>query len=148
MSESKPSNSKDIIGSSKLPLHLWPETATAHGCLALLEGALKYGRSNWRAVGVRASIYVYACKRHLNAWFEGEEVAPDSGIPHLAHAIACIAILIDAKSAGKLTDDRAYPAGYLSVVAELTEHVDRLRELHKDKIPKHYTIADPVTTAR
>ena len=142
---SKASNPKDMIGASKLPLHLWPTTATAMGCIGLLEGMLKYGRSNWREAGVRASIYVDACKRHLDAWFEGEEVAPDSGSPHLANALACLAILVDAQACGKLVDDRAYNgAGYRKLVEELTPHVAHLKDLFKDKSPKHWTIADNV----
>lgn len=140
MSE-KPTNPKDLIGSGKLPLHLWPTTATAMGSLALMDGALKYGRSNFRAIGVRASIYYDAACRHLNAWFEGEEVDPDSGLPHLAHALACLAIVVDAQAAGKLNDDRCTPGGYRSLVTELTGHVSRLQTLHADKSPKHYTIA-------
>ena len=101
----KQSNPKDLISSDKLPLHLWPNTATAMGCLGLLEGACKYGRSNWRVAGVRASIYYDAAKRHLDAWFEGEELSPE-GVPHLANALACLAIIVDAEAAGKLNDDR------------------------------------------
>lgn len=137
-------NPKDAIGSGKLPLHLWPETATIMGSLGLLEGMLKYGRSNWRASPVRASIYVDACKRHLNAWFEGEDCAPDSGLPHLAHALACLAILVDAQAAGSLADDRMYPGGYHRLVEEMTPHVDRIKAIHSDKDPKHYVIStDP-----
>lgn len=44
----KSTNPKDIIGSDKLPLHLVPFSAIAYECLAYLEGALKYGRANWR----------------------------------------------------------------------------------------------------
>ena len=138
----KPSNPKDAIGSDKLPLHLWPTTATALGSLALLDGALKYGRSNFRRIGVRASIYVDAAKRHMDAWFEGEDCDPASGLPHLAHALACIAIIVDAQAADKLTDDRMTPGGYRALVESLTPHVPRLRKLHADKNPKHYTIAD------
>lgn len=47
--ETKPTNPKDIIGCNKIPMHLWPETATMLGAMALLDGMLKYGRSNWRA---------------------------------------------------------------------------------------------------
>lgn len=138
----KPTNPKDAVGSDKLPLHLWPETATVLGCLGLLDGALKYGRSNFRAVGVRASIYYDAARRHLNAWFEGEDCDPDSGLPHLAHVLACVAIVIDAKATGKLNDDRMTPGGYRALVEEYTPHVKRLKELHRDKNPKHFTIAD------
>jgi Domain of unknown function (DUF5664) len=139
----KDGNPKDQVAAGKLPLHLWPTTATAMGCIAMTEGALKYGRSNWRAAGVKASIYVDACKRHLDAWFEGETVAPDSGVPHLANALACLAIIVDAQAAGKLVDDRAFNgAGYRKLVEELTPHVARLKVLHSDKDPKHYTIGD------
>ena len=109
----------------------------------MLEGMLKYGRSNWRESGVRASIYVDACKRHLDAWFEGEECAPDSGSPHLANALACLAILVDARAAGKLTDDRQYRGvGYRALVEELTPQVAHLKALFADKSPRHFTIAD------
>jgi len=142
MSELKPTNPKDLIGSGKLPLHLWPVTATALGSLGLLDGMLKYGRSNFRAVGVRASIYYDAASRHLNAWFEGESVDPDSGLPHLAHALACLAIIVDAEAAGKLNDDRMHPGGYRALINSLTPHVARLKEVHADKSPQHYTIAE------
>lgn len=138
----KLSNPKDIIGASKLPLHLWPATATAMGCLAFLEGALKYGRSNFRVVGVRSSIYKDALDRHMNAWFEGEEIDPESGLPHLAKALACIAIIIDAQAAGELNDDRMVNGGYHQLVKDLTPHVERLKAIHADKSPKHYTIQD------
>lgn len=141
MSDLKPTNPKDLIGSGKLPLHLWPVTATALGSLGLLDGMLKYGRSNFRAVGVRASIYYDAASRHLNAWFEGEEADPDSGLPHLAHALACLAIIVDAEAAGKLNDDRMHPGGYRSLIDSLTPHVARLKAVHEDKAPTHYTIA-------
>jgi hypothetical protein len=132
-------NPKDIVGAGKLPLHLWPTTATATGCIALLNGALKYGRSNWRNVGVKASIYVDACQRHLSAWFEGEE-ADEEGVPHLSSALACLAIIVDAKAAGKLKDDRQYPGGHRATIDQLTPHVERLRRLHEGRDPQHWTI--------
>lgn len=134
-------NPKDVVGSTKLPLHLWPTTASAVGCIALLNGALKYGRSNWRSVGVRASIYVDACQRHLSAWFEGEE-CDEEGVPHLGAALACLAILVDCSAAGKLRDDRQYPGGHREYLAGLAPLVARLHEQHAGKSPKHYTIGD------
>lgn len=138
--ELKPTNPKDAIGSDKLPLHLWPVTASALGSLGLLDGMLKYGRSNFRAIGVRASIYFDAANRHLNAWFEGEECDPDSGLDHLAHALACMAIIVDARAAGKLNDDRMTAGGYRKLITELSPHVARLKKQHEGKNPKHYTI--------
>lgn len=135
-------NPKDAIGAGKLPLFLWPTTATAMGCLGFLDGMLKYGRSNFREVGIRASIYQDAAKRHIDAWFEGEDTDPDSGLPHLSHALACLAIIVDAQAAGKLTDDRMVAGGYRKLISSLTPHVARLKALHADKNPKHYTIED------
>lgn len=125
-----------------MPLHLWPATATAMGSIALLNGALKYGRSNFRGVGVRSSIYKDAAHRHLDAWFEGEECDPDDGVPHLSAVLACIAIIIDAQAAGKLNDDRMFKGGYRKLMDELTPHVNRLKKLHSSRNPKHYTLAD------
>lgn len=141
-SETKPTNPKDIVGSDKLPLHLWPATATVFGCLGLLDGALKYGRSNWRVAGVRLSIYVDAIQRHVSAMFEGEWLDPDSGVPHISHILACAAIIADAEAAGKLEHDEQYPGGYRELVDDLTQHVPRLKAKHSDKSPKHYSVVD------
>lgn len=138
----KDPNPKDSIGSTKIPMHLWPSTATLLGAMGLLDGALKYGRSNFRAAPVRASIYYDAACRHLIAWFEGRPCDPDSGLPDLAHALACLAIIVDAEAAGTLIDDRMVSGGYTTLLAALTPHVKRLQELHADKSPKHYTIGD------
>lgn len=132
-------NPKDLVGSLKLPLHLWPAIATAMGCVALLNGALKYGRANWRRRRVRASIYYDACHRHLAAWFEGE-ATDEEGVPHLGSALACIAIIIDAEAAKTIIDDRQYPGGHRQLMDSLTPLVSRLRELHRDKGPQHYSI--------
>jgi hypothetical protein len=134
-------NPKDLVGSSKLPLHLWPTSATAMGSIAMLNGTLKYGRANWRATTVRASIYVDACHRHLAAWFEGHE-ADEEGVPHLSSALACLAIIVDARAAGTLRDDRQVEGGYRELLGELTPLVGKLRKLHEGKKPKHFTIAD------
>lgn len=138
----KASNPKSIIGSDKMPFHLWPETATILGVLGLLDGALKYGRTNFRVAGVKASTYYDAIRRHLNKWMEGEDTDPDSGLPHFAHILASVAILVDAQAAGVLNDDRMVQGGYVEMLNELTPHVARLKALHADKNPKHYTIAD------
>mgnify|MGYP007099646832 CR=1 FL=1 len=141
----KETNPKDTIGSDKIPFHLWPETATVLGTMALLDGALKYGRGNWRHDGARASIYYDACRRHLNKWFEGEDLDPDSGLAHMAHALACLAILVDAREQGVLVDDRqyaAFPGRYADLVNDMTPHVKRLKDLYKDCDPKHWNIFD------
>ena len=139
---SKPTNPKDKLGSNKIPYHLFPKTAVAHGTLAMLYGALLYGRSNFRAIGVRASIYYDACSRHLDKWFEGETYDKDSGVHHLGHALACIAIILDAEAANKLNDDRMVKGGYLELMEKLTPEVKRLKHEFDDRNPHHYTKED------
>lgn len=137
------SNPKDVIGSTKLPVELWPATATILGSLALLDGLMKYGRTNWRATDVRASIYVAACKRHLDAWFEGEDIDPDSKVPHLAHALACLAILVDADASGTLIDDRQMQIKYRDFVNKYTPLVEQIKRNHAERVPPHhFTIKD------
>ena len=138
----KPSNPKDAIGSDKVPMHLWPKTASVAGAMALLDGALKYGRSNWRAVGIRASVYYDAIDRHMSAWFEGEDIDPDSGLHHMAHVLAGAAIIVDAIAAGKFRDDRMIQGGYRKIIDGYTPGVARLTEKHAHRDPRHYTIVD------
>lgn len=139
---SKPTNPKDVLGANKVPMHLWPKTASILGTMGLLDGALKYGRSNWRAVGIRASIYYDAIDRHMSAWFEGEDIDPDSGLPHLAHALASLAIIVDAQAGGRFRDDRMYRGGYRALMDAMVPEVARLKESHAEHDPRHYTIAD------
>lgn len=134
-------NPKDVIGSSKVPMHLWPQTATVTGAIALLNGKEKYGRANWRAIGVRASIYFDACSRHLAAWFEGEDV-DEEGVPHLGSALACLAIIVDAQAAGKFIDDRQYPGGYRETIDKMSKIVPEIIARHAGKDPKHYDRRD------
>lgn len=138
----KPSNPKDIVGSNKLPLSLFPATAIAEGSLGFLNGQCKYGRDNFLVIGIRASIYVDAALRHLLAWYAGREVDPEDGVPDLGAALACIAIIVDSRAAGTMVDDRRVANGYLQRIAELTPEVERIKELHAHRDPRHYTIAD------
>lgn len=100
-------NPKDIQGRKKAPLHLIPAVAQVHLSRAFNDGVQKYGQANWREKGVNASVYVAAAQRHLALWYDGgEELAEDSKVHHLGHAMACLAIILDAQQCGKLNDDR------------------------------------------
>ena len=105
-SKATTSNPKDLLGSKKVSITKLPMAGVIHGAHAMMDGAAKYGPFNWREKDVVASIYVDAALRHLAAWFEREEIAEDSGVHHLGHAIACAAILLDAQENGNLIDDR------------------------------------------
>lgn len=99
-------NPKTVLGVQKTPLHLVPPSAKYHLAAAFADGAEKYGPYNWRDNTVSASIYVAAAQRHIDDWWDGEDLSRDAKVHHLAHAMACMAILLDAMSIGMLNDDR------------------------------------------
>ena len=102
----KDTNPKDLVGQTKVQLWLTPPVAKAILADALTDGANKYGPYNWREKGVRATVYLSAAQRHIDAFLDGEDVATDSNVHHLGHAMACFAILLDAISLGNVVDDR------------------------------------------
>ena len=139
----KDTNPKDAIGSKKLPLHLVPSSGIALTATAFLEGALKYGKYNWRIAGVRASIYLDAMHRHIAKWQNGEDVDPETMVHHLASVCACAMIIMDAQLCEKLTDDRPPRAHVADLVDMLAAgNVQRLQNQFKDHHPHQYTIAD------
>jgi hypothetical protein len=102
-------NPKTAVGATKVPLHLVPPSATHFLALAFKDGAAKYGPYNWRDDAVSASVYYGAAKRHMDAWWDGEDLSADAQVHHLAHTMACCAILLDALTVGKLNDNRPTP---------------------------------------
>lgn len=113
-------NPKDRLGMCKPPLHLIPPAAEVLESVVMALGAKKYGAFNWRTSAVRASVYVAAARRHLLAWFDGQDNDPESGMPHLAHARACLGILLDALATGNLVDDRPNAGASAQLIEELT----------------------------
>lgn len=140
--EMKPSNPKDAIGMSKVPMHLIPGSAKAYMAMAFLEGALKYGKYNWRVAGVRSSIYLDAMERHMEKYKNGENIDQLTKVPHLASIMACCAIILDADLVGKLTDDRPPRAEVSKLMDNLAAHVGYLKELYEGETPHQYTLDD------
>lgn len=137
-------NPKDAVGSTKLPLNLVPDTLAIFAAMAFAEGAAKYGAYNWRASGVRTSIYIAALLRHLKKYWNGEWCDKVTKVPHLASVIACAAIILDANLVGKLIDDRPPAADMAGLIAECEEVVRHVAKLYADKTPHHWTINDKV----
>jgi len=126
MDGKKPSNPKDLLGIKKVPLSTVPTGPLYELALAMLEGGRKYGRHNYRSVGVRASVYFDAAKRHIDDWWEGQDIDPDSGLHHLAKAIACLFILRDSMLMENWEDDRPpqYPNKLnMQLLNKLTEEI-------------------------
>ncbi len=140
----KPSNPKDLIGSNKLPLGLVPDTTIAYLALGHAEGHIKYGLVNWREAGVKYSIYKDALKRHLAKFEAGEEEDPQTKVPHLANALACLSIIVDAKENGKLIDDRPKAfTGMSELIDRFSIKLMHLKKLFGDKKPTDYFITGP-----
>lgn len=102
----KPTNPKDAVGCRKAPLSVLPWPVIYEVGSALFEGARKYGRHNYRAIGVRGSVYFDGAMRHLAAWWEGQDIDPDSGLSHISKAIAGLMVLRDGMMQENWTDDR------------------------------------------
>lgn len=128
MLDTKDTNPKDAVGIKKVPMSTVSAPVMAEVGLAMLEGALKYGRHNYRIVGVRASVYYDALHRHMGAWWEGEDVDAESGLSHVTKAIAGLTVLRDAMLCGKMIDDRP---------PKMTGYVAQCNQMAADLIDKY-----------
>jgi hypothetical protein len=79
----------------KLEYGLLPPYALEETVKVLTFGAQKYERDNWQKVPDSKRRYYDALQRHLWAWKRGEELDPESGIHHLAHAMCCLMFLYE-----------------------------------------------------
>lgn len=136
---SKDTNPKDAVGILKVAMSTVSAPVLAEVGVAMLEGARKYGRHNYRVSGVRASVYYDAAMRHLLQWWEGEDTDPDSGMSHVTKAITSLVVLRDAMVNDMVTDDRPpkAPSGWLR---ELNAVVEDLFEKYPDAAPAHTAV--------
>jgi hypothetical protein len=139
--ENSEENPKLAIGNVALPMTLLSPLTIATGCLGKLNGKLKYGGSNYIGTKVIMSTYMDAIARHFAKIQLGEDVDSVDGVPHWGAIIANIDIILSAKAAGTLIDDRLRSDGQLEAIKELVPLVKSLQELHKDKNPKHYFLS-------
>lgn len=68
-------------------------------------GAQKYAPWNW-AKGMEFSRLQAAALRHLFSFQAGEDLDPESGLPHLAHAMCCLMFLLSMTVRHPEMDDR------------------------------------------
>lgn len=127
----KDTNPKDAVGIKKAPISTVSGAVLAELGLAMLEGARKYGRHNYRIAGVRASVYRDAVWRHMTKWWEGEDIDPDSGLNHITKAIASLVVLRDAMILNNWSDDRP-PKVDASIWAELDKKAAEIIEKYPD----------------
>lgn len=100
------SNPKKRFGSLKPSVSYIPPVALLELAAVMELGATKYGAHNWVEAPVDFTTYYDAAMRHLMLAFSGEDVDPESKALHVAHVMACCAILTDAIRLGNLVDNR------------------------------------------
>ena len=109
-------NPKTLIGAKKPDLSLVPPPALIHLATAMQNGADKYGPYNWREKRISTRVYIAACMRHLLQFLDGEDFDPISHVHHLGHAMACLAIVLDADEIGMLNDNRPSFSGAAGIM--------------------------------
>jgi len=114
-------NPKTIFGLAKPGIRFIPNSALIYLGQAMAEGARKYGPMNWREKKVSTSVYYDAGMRHRMRFWDGEDFDPESGFHHLAHSMACDAIILDALTVGNLNDDRFAPGNVSELIQQLTK---------------------------
>lgn len=99
---------RDATAEDRDPLDYLEPVADNAIARVLRHGGSKYGRRNYAVLDTEISFNVYlaAIHRHLNALKRGEDVAPDTGLHHLAHIGANVHVVLAAIEAGTLVDDR------------------------------------------
>lgn len=74
----------------KPKMHLLPPKATLEVAKVLTFGAQKYNEENWRKLDNLQDRYSSGALRHIFAHIDKEDLDPESGLSHLAHAICCL----------------------------------------------------------
>lgn len=83
----------------KVRMELLPLDALEAVAKVYTFGATKYAPNTWRQLEDGSERYKAALLRHMTAEYKGEELDPESGLPHIYHeawnALARVAIYID-----------------------------------------------------
>ena len=83
------------LDSGKLRYDLLPFKSLQEVVKVLGYGATKYGDGNWRQLDKLDQRFFAASMRHLMAYALEEDVDPESGLPHLAHAICSLMFMLE-----------------------------------------------------
>lgn len=138
MSDTQPENPKHYAGAKKVSYAPVPAQVEAEIGLGMSEGARKYGRHNFRVVGyINASDYYDSMRRHLAAWWEGEDIDPDSGLHHLIKLITSAIVVRDSMYTGRFKDDRP---------PKLPEGWEKMLNAHAIRIAERYPSPKPAST--
>ena len=107
----KPLEEKDLTKATKNdkldnkePLEFLRMDGISEMCRVFAFGATKYGKDNY-LLGMEQHRLTAAALRHILAHQQGDTIDPESGLPHLAHAMCCLSMYFSMKSCGTLIEE-------------------------------------------
>ena len=74
----------------KPKMNLLPPKAIVEVAKVLTFGAEKYDAENWRKLDDLQNRYTAGALRHIFAHMDGEQLDPETGLSHMAHALCCL----------------------------------------------------------
>lgn len=89
----------------KAPLHLLNQDALLETAKVFGFGAEKYAKHNWRK-GIPLTRILDGVMRHCIELQKGNDIDPESGLPHAAHAIAGLMMFMGINKDSPEFDDR------------------------------------------
>ena len=93
-------------GKPKLSMVLEANNALRGAAQVLMMGEKKYSRSNWKK-GLKQTEVVDSLMRHLLQYMNGENLDPESTLPHVDHILVNALFLAEMAHAYPQFDDRA-----------------------------------------
>lgn len=98
-------NKAKKFDNGKPDLSILPVPALKLMSAAFTYGAGKYGRNNYKN-GLEVTRTLSAALRHIYAFLDGENNDPESGVNHLGHALASVAMTVYNLEKNPSKDDR------------------------------------------
>ena len=89
----------------KTQFGLMPPFALKEFADVLTYGAKKYEPDNWKRVPDAKRRYFDAAMRHMWEWKRLEKTDPETGLHHMAHAMCCLAFIIDIEMDPSIIND-------------------------------------------
>lgn len=124
----------------KPPLNLLAPQFLVAVAEVLAFGAKKYASWSWTKGKEWGRDYA-AAQRHLNAWWDGQDLDPETGLSHLAHAACDIMFLLVSQARGLGTDDRPWT---VKVTQEIrADDADRVVNKTRETIEKAIKVQLP-----
>lgn len=94
-------------------------------------GSKKYGDNNWKELDKGFDRTIAAAYRHLGQRLEGQRNDPETGLPHIAHAICSLffALFFDDSSRDSVKEKRPVNSEWGSVSYTFTDHKHYLDDI-------------------